>query len=79
MIKTLIKKLKALRIYVVMCSVFVKSKKYNVDEVEILMNQLSSYLTTRELIDLHRDNFMEWTRKRDWFIKYTIEKYKGGN
>jgi hypothetical protein len=79
MIKTLIKKLKALRIYAVMCSVFVKSKKYNVDEVEILMNQLSSYLTTRELIDLHRDNFMEWTRKRDWFIKYTIEKYKAGN
>ena len=77
--KNLIEKLKALRIYAVMCSVFGKSKKYNVDEVEILMNQLSSYLTTRELIDLHRDNFMEWCTKRDWFIKYTIEKYKGGN
>ena len=63
----------------VMCSVFRWSKKYDKSDVEILMNQLSSYLTTRELIDLHRDNFMEWCRKRDWFIKYTIEKYKGGS
>lgn len=69
----------ALQQYAVVCSVFRRPKTYNETDVEILMNQLSSYLTTRELIDLHRDNFMEWTRKRDWFIKYTIKKLKDGN
>jgi len=71
--KNLIEKLKALRIYAVMCSGLGKSKKYNVDEVEILMNQLSSYLTTRELIDLHRENYMEWCRKRNWFINILLK------
>lgn len=75
--KTLIKKLKALRIYTIVCSVFSKNCNYNSEDVVILMTQLSSYLTTKELINLHENNFTEWCRKRDWFIEYSIKKYKG--
>lgn len=77
--KTLIKKLKALRIYAVMCSVFSRKQTYNSEDVIILMTQLSSYLTTKELNDLYQTNFMEWCRKRDWFIEHTMKKYKGVN
>lgn len=75
--KNWIKKLKALRIYAVMCSVFSRKQKYNSEDVVILMTQLSSYLTTKELNDLYETNFMEWCRKRDWFIEHTMKKYKG--
>ena len=40
------------------------------------MTQLSSYLTTKELNDLYQTIFMEWCRKRDWFIEHTMKKYK---
>jgi hypothetical protein len=68
MIRKLIEKLK---------SFFDKKENYESEDVIILMTQLSTYLTTKELSDLHKTNFSEWSRRRDWFIEHTMKKYKG--
>ena len=49
-------------------------KNYKLEDVIILMTQLSIYLTTKELRDLYETNFNEWSRRRDWFIEHTMKK-----
>lgn len=49
-------------------------KLLSIDEARTLLTQLSSYLSTQELVHLHKYDYDKWIRCRDEFIETSINK-----
>lgn len=48
--------------------------KYSEEQVRDMLNDMSRYISTPELMALIDVKYNDWTRKRDWFINHLIEK-----
>jgi hypothetical protein len=49
-----------------------KEKLFTIKDVTNLLKQMSSYISTQELVDLNRHDYDKWIRYRDDFIEVSV-------